>query len=151
MKNSFAGSSLLLFLVLIGLTSGCAKPETLRFAGIEDFRFSPKSLSLSELGADILIYNPNRKTLYVKYVDADLYLNDRAVAYYVSDSSFSIPGRDTFRYPLKLEVSNTSLLGGALDFLKGGKKQYRIKGTAKAGTRSLMLKMPFDETGELKF
>ncbi len=138
-----------LIAVALGL-SGCADLKSLKFAGIEKLSLQPVSLASSDLKAEILVYNPNKRKIYVERWNADIIINGRQLASHNSDSSFILAALDTLRYPLSLSVSNIGLLGGALDFV-GGKRQYRIKGNARAGTRALKINMPFDETGELKF
>ena len=136
---------------LIALCFGCANIKSLEFAGIDGVSIKPLSLINSEIGGEILLYNPNKKNIYVDKWEAAFYINNRLLTNLNSDSNFVISKLDTLRYPIAFKINNLALAGGAIDFLGTGNKQYRLTGNARAGTKALKITMPFDETGDLKF
>lgn len=146
-----------MLLVMVVLLFTCCKPfQSLEYRGLSNWDLKPRSLTESELSADVQLFNPNKHKVTVKRIEAEIMVNDQPWGTYFSDSLTTLSPQTLHAFPLKLKVKNSYLLTGGLSIAAGGSLPYRLKGKIKGTYRGITADVPFTYEGsfsdkDLKF
>ena len=136
-----------LFLVLLFMVSFpfIKEPEF-----IDDRNFGLRSVGLktSTVYADLFYFNPNNLGLQMKKADLDVYVDDRLLGHSLLDTLITIPKKDTFSFPVMLEVEMKNIFPNAFAMLMKEEIELRIEGTAKVGKGGLFLNVPVKYRGK---
>src|SRR5690242_2653772 len=92
------------------LMTGCSKPQPVTFVGYRNFQLSHPSLQSTGIRAELVFFNPNPYPLQMKEAQMDVYLNEELLGHFAQDSLLKMPARDTFYYPVNLQVNLAGLL-----------------------------------------
>ncbi|RPD41617.1 LEA type 2 family protein [Chitinophaga barathri] len=132
-----------LVIVLIwGGLSSCDKMKDLEFLRVASFDFESLSFSKSTVKMELAYFNPNNFSLRLKDAEFDVFLDDTKVGHSLQDTLIDIPARDTFYFPVKLEVEMGNVFKNVLGAL--GNKEVTIKasGNCKVGKKGVFLPFP---------
>ncbi|MBC7849179.1 MAG: LEA type 2 family protein, partial [Chitinophagaceae bacterium] len=102
---------LLLLLPIVILLS--CKPKGLEYLSFENLQVVKLGFPNSTLKLDVICYNPNKFALSLNALESDVYINQEYLGKAILDSSISVPRKDTFLIPVKLDVK----VGGTLTSL----------------------------------
>lgn len=134
----------LIVLVLLtwGMASSCEKVKDLQFVRVAGVSLEGLGFSKSIVQMTLAYYNPNNFNLQLKDASFDLFFDDTQVGHSIQDTMIRIPAKDTFYFPVKLEVSMENMLKNALTVL--GNKEVTIKatGNCKVGKGGIYLPFP---------
>lgn len=133
---------IVLVLVTWGMASSCEKVKDLQFVRVAGVSLEGLGFSKSIVQMTLAYYNPNNFNLQLKDASFDLFFDDTQVGHSIQDTMIRIPAKDTFYFPVKLEVSMENMLKNALTVL--GNKEVTIKatGNCKVGKGGIYLPFP---------
>lgn len=133
---------IVLVLVTWGMISSCEKVKDLQFVRVAGVSLEGLGFSKSIVQMTLAYYNPNNFNLQLKDASFDLFFDDTQVGHSIQDTVIRIPAKDTFYFPVKLEVSMENVLKNALTVL--GNKEVTIKatGNCKVGKGGIYLPFP---------
>ena len=130
------------------LLGSCNPFQPLKYLGLSNFNLKPKSFAESNISATVQVYNPNSGQLMVKRIMADIVVNDKTWGSYKLDSTFQIPAKDTFSFPIALKVKNSYLLSSVMDVAGGKQLPYKLKGTIRGSYKKITAEVPFEHSGQ---
>jgi len=124
------------------VASSCEKMKDLEFVRVAGVNLEGLGFSKSIVEMTLAYYNPNNFNLQLKDASFDLFFDDTQVGHSMQDTMIRIPAKDTFYFPVKLEVSMENVFKNALTIL--GNKEVTIKasGNCKVGKGGIYLPFP---------
>lgn len=130
-----------LFLVML-LATSCEKNKDIQFVRVAGLSMDEIGMSKSIVSMTLAYYNPNNYRLQLKDANFDLFIDDTQVGHSIQDTTIAIPARDTFYFPVKLEVNMANVMKNALSLL--GNKEVTIKasGNCKVGKGGIFVPFP---------
>jgi len=133
---------IVLLLATWGMTSSCEKMKDLQFVRVAGVNLEGLGFSKSIVQMTLAYYNPNNFNLQLKDASFDIFFDDTQVGHSMQDTMIRIPAKDTFYFPIKLEVSMENVFKNALTVL--GNKEVTIKatGNCKVGKGGIYLPFP---------
>jgi LEA14-like dessication related protein len=118
------------------------------FIDARNFGLRTVGLKTSTVYADLFYFNPNNLGLQMKKADLDVYVDDRLLGHSLLDTLITIPKKDTFSFPVMLEVEMKNIFPNAFAMLMKEEIELRIEGTAKVGKGGLFLNVPVKYRGK---
>ncbi|GAA0551976.1 LEA type 2 family protein [Chitinophaga japonensis] len=140
MKKSF----LLILAVLLtwGMISSCEKVKDLEFVRVAGVSLDDLGFSKSIVRMTLAYYNPNNFKLQLKDASFDLFFDDTQVGHSIQDTLIRIPAKDTFYFPVKLEVNMENVLKNAWGALVNKEVTIRATGNCKVGKGGVYFPFP---------
>lgn len=132
----------ILVLLLWGLISSCGKMKDLEFLRVASFNFDNLGFSKSTVKMELAYYNPNNFSLRLKDAEFDIFLDDTKVGHSLQDTLIEIPARDTFYFPVKLEVDMGHVFQNLLGALTNKEVTIKAAGNCKVGKKGVFLPFP---------
>lgn len=134
----------LIVVVLItwGIFSSCEKNKDLQFVRVAGFTLGELGMSKSIVNLTLAYYNPNNYRLQLKDADFDLFIDDTEVGHSVQDTIINIPARDTFYFPVKLEVNMGNVFKNAFSAFSNKEVTIKATGKCKVGKGGVYLPFP---------
>lgn len=132
----------ILVLLIWGAVSSCGKMKDLEFLRVASFNFDNLSFSKSTVKMELAYYNPNNFSLRLKDAEFDVFLDDRKVGHSLQDTLIDIPARDTFYFPVKLEVDMGHVFQNILGALTNKEVTIKAAGNCKVGKKGIFLPFP---------
>lgn len=143
-------SMLILLYCLFGSITGCKKPKSLQYLGLQNFDLPSIGIGKSVLTADVRFYNPNNFNMRLKEVEVDISVNEKYLGHSKLDSLIRIPKNDTFFIPLKVNVDMKSLLTNSLMAVLSKEVDVKIEGKTKIGKGGIYFNFPIFYQGKQK-
>ena len=140
---------LYVFSVLLLLAS-CAKPQNLVYKRVSNFYVSALGVNGTGIGADVVLYNPNKYPLDIKDADLDLFLNNRPSGKAVLNDRVTIPARDSVAVPVLVEAGLGNLVNAGMQLMKNPEVMVKLNGTVKAGRGGVFVRVPIRYEGKQK-
>lgn len=131
-----------LILLLWGSISSCEKMKDLEFLRVASFNFDNLGFSKSTVKMELAYYNPNNFSLRLKDAEFDLFLDDTKVGHSLQDTLIEIPAKDTFYFPVKLEVDMGHVFQNILGALTNKEVTIKASGNCKVGKKGIFLPFP---------
>lgn len=125
-----------------GFASSCGKFKDLEFVRVAGIDFGSLGLSKSEVKLTLAYYNPNNFNLKMKDASFDLFFDDTNVGHSIQDTMIAIPARDTFYFPVRLQVNMANVLSNALGALINKEVTIKATGNCKIGKGGVFLPFP---------
>jgi LEA14-like dessication related protein len=133
--------SLVVF-ALWGMASSCEKFKDIEFVRVAGISFDNLGFSSSTVRMTLAYYNPNGFQLKLKDASFDLFFDDTQVGHSMQDTVIAIPARDTFYFPVRLEVNMQNVFKNALGALINKEVTIKATGNCKLGKGGLFLPFP---------
>jgi len=133
---------LLIVFVAWGTMSSCEKMKDLEFIRVANFGLDKLGFSKSTMHMSIAYYNPNNFKLKLKEANFDLFLNDVMVGRSTQDTLIYIPAKDTFYFPVKMEVDMSTVFKNALTALVSKEVTIKASGKCKVGKGGVYFPFP---------
>ena len=109
-------ATLPLFLVLLSiLLIGCSTPKALEYRTFNNFSIGKLDVSSTTVKMDLIYFNPNNYGLELKTTDVDIFINDAYLGHTAQEYQISIPRKEEFSIPLKINVDMKNLLKNGLN------------------------------------
>lgn len=135
-------------LLLVVMISSCEKNQDIQFVRVAGLDLDELGMSKSVVKLTLAYYNPNKYKLQLKDANFDLFIDDTQVGHSIQDTTIAIPARDTFYFPVKLEVNMANVMKNALGLL--GNKEVTIKATGNCKVGKAGIWVPFPIKCETK-
>ena len=132
----------ILIMTIWGVVSSCEKAKDLEFVRVAGITFDNLGFSKSVVRLTLAYYNPNNFNLKLKDANFDLFFDDTQVGHSVQDTMISIPAKDTFYFPVKLEVNMENVVKNAWGALMNKEVTIRATGNCKVGKGGVYLPFP---------
>lgn len=139
----------LLFFLSASIT-GCRKPESLQYVGLQNFDVPSIGIGASVLQADVMFYNPNNFNMRLKEAEVDISLNEKYLGHSTLDTLIRIPKNDTFSIPVKVDVDMKILLTNSLMAVLSNEVDVKIEGRTKVGKGGIYFNFPIFYQGKQK-
>ena len=135
--------SLLIFGLLF--IAACGNPKELVYQDVKNFKVHQLSLT-PEVGMDVQFYNPNTFGMTLKDANIDVFINDQPIGKATLNTSFKVPGLDTFLLPVKLNANLSNVFANAIAILANRNVKVRLDGNVMAG-RGVFVNIPIHYEG----
>ncbi len=132
----------LLVVLLWGTMSACDKMKDLEFLRVASFDFDNLGFSKSTVRMELAYFNPNNFSLRLKDAEFDIYLDDTKVGHSLQDTLIDIPARDTFYFPVKLEVEMGNVFKNMMGALTNKEVTIKAAGNCKVGKKGVFFPFP---------
>ncbi len=144
---------ILVILALWGMASSCEKVKDLQFVRVAGITLDNLGFTKSVVRMTLAYYNPNNFNLQLKDADFDLFFDDTQVGHSIQDTVIRIPAKDTFYFPVKLEVNMENVFKNAWSAFANKEVTIRATGNCKVGKGGIYLPFPITckTTQPLKF
>lgn len=133
--------SVIVFLIW-GMASSCGKFKDLEFVRVAGINLDNLGFQKSIVRMTLAYYNPNGFNLKLKDANFDLYFDDTQVGHSIQDTMIMIPAKDTFYFPVKLEVNMENVFKNALGALMNKEVTIKASGNCKVGKGGVFLPFP---------
>ena len=125
-----------------GIASSCEKTKDIQFVRVAGINMDELGMTKSVVRMTLAYYNPNNYRLQLKDANFDLFFDDTEVGHSVQDTTISIPARDTFYFPVKLEVNMANVFKNALSAFANKEVTIKATGNCKVGKGGIFLPFP---------
>ena len=125
-----------------GVASSCEKTKDIQFVRVAGIDLDEIGMSKSIVRMTLAYYNPNNFRLQLKDANFDLFIDDTEVGHSMQDTTISIPARDTFYFPVKLEVNMGNVFKNALSAFSNKEVTIKATGNCKVGKGGIFLPFP---------
>ncbi|OMP78251.1 hypothetical protein BW716_15870 [[Flexibacter] sp. ATCC 35208] len=124
------------------MASSCEKFKDLEFVRVAGINLDNLGFQKSIIRMTLAYYNPNGFNLKLKDANFDLYFDDTQVGHSIQDTMIMIPAKDTFYFPVKLEVNMENVFKNALGALMNKEVTIKASGNCKVGKGGVFLPFP---------
>jgi len=143
--------TLLIFTVLTTLLISCSTPKELEYRNFKNFTIDKLGFSATSIKMDLIYYNPNNFGLQLKSTELDIFLDNNYLGHSVQEQLVSIPRREEFSIPVKIDVDMKNLLRNGLATLWSNEVIVKVTGMVKVGKANLYKSLPVNYEGKQKF
>lgn len=148
MKSFKPFPTLLLFTFLM---TACRAPQDLEFREFNNLSLDKLGFTASALKVDLVYYNPNNYGMELKRTELDIYVDSIFLGHSSQDLQVSIPRRDVFTIPLKVDLDMKNLFKNGLMTLINKQVQVRAVGNVKVGKAGVYKNFKVDYTTTQQF
>lgn len=132
----------ILVVLLWGAISACGNVKDLEFVRVASVNFDQLGFSKSIVKMELAYFNPNNFSLRLKDAEFDLFLDDTKVGHSLQDTLIDIPAKDTFYFPVKMEVDMGNVFRNVLGALTNKEVTIKATGNCKVGKKGVFLPFP---------
>ena len=136
---------LLILLFFLGACRSFQKPE---LRAIENVKAPRLGLKNAIVTLDLHCYNPNKSRIRFKNAQGEAWVDGQKLGRFTIDSSMTIPSRNDFWLPVKLEMEMKDALRHAGLFLSTDQVYLKIDGTARLGKAGIFFNYPIRYEGK---
>jgi LEA14-like dessication related protein len=144
-------STLSLFLLLTNLLISCSAPKELEYRDFKNLTIEKIGFSSSAIKMDLIYYNPNNFGLELNKLDLDIFLNNNYLGKTSQDYQISIPRREEFSIPIKIDVDMKNLLKNGLTTFLNNEVMIKVTGTIRVGKLNVFKSFPVNYEGKQQF
>lgn len=137
--------ALRLFLIIFatwGLASSCEKMKDLQFVRVANLEMDEIGMTKSTVRLTLAYYNPNNYRLQLKDADFNVFFDDTQVGHSTQDTMINIPAKDTFYFPVKMEVNMANVFKNAFSAFSNKEVTIKATGNCKVGKGGIYLPFP---------
>ncbi len=142
---------LLLFALLPILLISCSTPKELEYRDFKNFTVEKVGFAATAIKMDLVYYNPNNFGLQLKSTDLDIFLDNNYLGHTIQEELVSIPKREEFTVPIKIDVDMKNFLKNGFLTLLSNEVTLKVTGSVKVGKGSLFKTFPVAYEGKQKF
>ncbi|WP_160715695.1 LEA type 2 family protein [Chitinophaga solisilvae] len=133
---------ILIIFAIWGMASSCEKMKDLEFVRVANMQMEELGMSKSIVRLTLAYYNPNNYRLQLKDANFDLFFDDTEVGHSIQDTIINIPSKDTFYFPVKLEVNMANVFKNAFSAFSNKEVTIKATGKCKVGKGGVYLPFP---------
>ena len=141
----------LLLLLLSLLSLGCSTPKALEYRTFKNFTIEKLGFSSTAVKLDLIYFNPNNYGIELKTTDIDIFVNDNYLGHSMQDYQITIPKKDEFSIPLKIDVDMRNILKNGLNTFLRNEVTVKITGRIKVGKANVFMIFPILYEGKQTF
>ena len=143
--------TLLIFLILTNLLNSCSVPKELEYRDFKNLTIEKMGFSSSAIKMDLIYYNPNNFGLELNRMDLDIFINNNYLGKTSQDYQISIPRREEFSIPIKIDVDMKNLLKNGFTTYLNSEVTIKVTGTIKVGKLNVFKSFPVNYEGKQQF
>lgn len=140
-----------LLLLLSLLPLACSTPKALEYRTFKNFTLEKLGFSSTAIKLDLIYFNPNNYGIYLKTTDIDIFINDAYLGHSTQDYQISIPKKEEFALPLKIDVDMRNLLKNGLNTFLRNEVTVKITGSIRIGKANVFMSFPVLYEGKQVF
>ncbi len=140
-----------LLLLLSLLPLACSTPKALEYRTFKNFTLEKLGFSSTAIKLDLIYFNPNNYGIYLKTTDIDIFINDAYLGHSTQDYQISIPKKEEFAIPLKIDVDMRNLLKNGLNTFLRNEVTVKITGSIRIGKANVFMSFPVLYEGKQVF
>ena len=141
----------LLLLLLSILSSACSTPKALEYRTFKNFTIEKLGFSSTAVKLDLIYFNPNNYGVELKTTDVDIFVNDSYLGHSSQEYQISIPKKEEFSIPLKIDVDMRNILKNGLNTFLRNEVAVKITGSIKVGKANVFIIFPILYEGKQIF
>jgi LEA14-like dessication related protein len=142
MKHTNIILYLFTFLCLSSLLVSCGPPKALEYRDFKNFTIEKLGFSTSAVKMELVYFNPNNYGLQLKRTDLDIYINDVLMGHTSQDYQITIPRKEEFSIPIKVDVDMQNLLKNSLNVMVKKQVMVKLTGSVKVGKANVFISFP---------
>ncbi|RAJ02239.1 LEA14-like dessication related protein [Chitinophaga skermanii] len=131
--------------------SACGNIKDLQFVRIADVALGEMGFSKTTVKMNIAYFNPNNFALKLKDAQFDVYIDDSKVGHSMQDTLILIPAKDTFYFPVKIDVNMGNLMKNAANILANKEVTLKAMGNCKVGKSGVFFPFPIKVESKQQF
>ncbi|MBL0359134.1 MAG: LEA type 2 family protein [Chitinophagaceae bacterium] len=140
-----------LYLFATAILLSCSTPKALEYRDFKNFTIEKLGFASSYIKMDMVYFNPNDYGLQLKRTDLDIFINDVYLGHTAQEYQITIPRKDTFAIPLKIEVDMKNLLKNGVNLLFLNEVTVKVTGSVKVGKANVFMGFPVKYEGRQVF
>ena len=144
-------SVLALMLLLINLIYSCSTPRELEYREFKNLTVEKMGISTTSLKMDLVYYNPNNFGMELSNTDLDVFINSNYLGKTVQEYQVSIPKREEFTIPIKIDVDMKNLIKNGLSTFLTNEVMVKLTGTVRVGKLNVFKTFPVNYEGKQQF
>lgn len=129
----------------------CSPPKALEYRDFKNFTIEKLGFSSSSVKFDLVYFNPNNYGLQLKNTKLDIYINNTLMGHTSQDYQITIPKKETFSIPIRLDVDMQNLLKNSLNLMLKKQVTVKLTGSIKVGKANVFISFPVHYQGEETF
>ena len=149
--NFFKHPILLLTTALTLLLFSCSTPKELEYRDFKNLTINQLGFSATAIRMDLIYYNPNKFGLQLKSFELDIFQNNNYLGHSTQEQLVSIPGREEFTIPVKVDVDMKNLLKNGITSILSNQVVIKVTGTVKVGKGNIYKSFPVNYEGVQNF
>lgn len=143
--------TLLIFFLLTNLLISCSVPKELEYRDFKNLTIEKMGFSFSAIKMDLIYYNPNNFGLELNRMDLDIFINNNYLGKTSQDYQISIPRREEFSIPIKIDVDMKNLLKNGFTTFLNNEVIIKVTGTIRIGKLSVFKNFVVNYEGKQQF
>ena len=142
----------LLFIFLIAnLLYSCGTPKDLEYRDFKNLTVEKLGVSATTLKMDLVYYNPNNFGMQLTNTDLDVFINNNYLGKTSQEYQVTIPKREEFSIPIKIDVDMKNLLKNGLTSFLSNEVLVKLTGTVRVGKLNVFKTFPVNYEGKQQF
>ncbi len=133
------------------LPLSCSTPKALEYRDFKNFTVEKLGFSTSAVKMDMVYYNPNNYGLQLKRTDLDIFINDVYMGHTSQEYQITIPAKEEFSIPVKMDVDMKNLFKNGLNVLLRNEVMVKVTGSVKVGKANVFIGFPVNYQGVQSF
>ena len=139
----------LLYIALTMAILSCSSPKALEYKTFRNFSIQNLGFNSSTVKLDLVYFNPNHYGMQLRNSDLDIFIDGNLLGHSSFDTIITIPRRDTFVLPIKLNVDMQNIYRNAWSTLTGREILIKLTGKLRIGKANVFMTLPVNyETKE---
>lgn len=143
--------TLLIILILTNLLTSCSTPKELEYRDFKNLTIEKIGFSSSAIKMDLIYYNPNNFGLELNRMDLDVFINNNYLGKTSQEYQISIPRREEFSIPIKIDVDMKNLFKNGLTTFLNDEVTIKVTGTLRVGKLNVFKNFPVNYEGKQQF
>ena len=145
------GSTLVCFLLF------SCKTKDLEYISFDHLKVEKLGFPNSTISLDVTCYNPNKFGLQLFRLESDVFVNKEFLGKALLDSMLTVPRKDTFLIPVKMEVKMGGAMNSLLQLINSNPDSttllIKLEGKARLKKGGIFITYPihYEEVKVLKF
>ncbi len=150
MRNKLNPTLFITAFLVFFLTS-CQEPKSLEFKEFKNLTLDKMSFAGAAMKVDLVYYNPNNFGLQLSRTDLDIFIDSTFLGHSSQDIQITIPKKDNFTIPLKLDLDVKNLLKNGITSFLNKSVSVKVVGSVKVGKAGIYKSFPVDYTSIQNF
>lgn len=138
-------------IILTILLISCSTPKELEYRDFKNFTIDKLGFSATTIKMDLVYYNPNNFGLQLKTTELDIFLDNNYLGHSIQEQFVSIPRREEFAIPVKIDVDMKNLLKNGFATLLRNEVMVKVTGTVTVGKANIFKNFPVNYEGRQQF
>ena len=143
--------TLLSFFLLTNLLISCSSPKELEYRDFKNLMVEKIGFFATSLKMDLIYYNPNNFGMELNRTDLDIYINNNYLGRTEQEYQVSIPKREEFAIPIKIDVDMKNLLKNGFATFLTNEVMVKIIGTIRVGKLNVFKTFTVNYEGKQQF